>query len=86
MERDLGESRGVLVYCRCVEFRRANLPLTASLLLPAPEAFLAASAACCPPGSKKFAVAKCTLQLLGMALRPRAMPQMAVMWVSGPNT
>ena len=40
----------------------------------------------CPPGRRKFAVVFCLKVGGGIFLFPSAIPTMAVMWVSGPNT
>ena len=40
----------------------------------------------CPPGRRKLAVVACCLTGGGMLVLPRAIPTIAVMWVSGPNT
>jgi len=40
----------------------------------------------CPPGKRKLAVANSTSVSLGIGFLPRAIPTMAVMCVSGPNT
>lgn len=39
-----------------------------------------------PPGSRKLAVVNSTSECLGTGVLPRAIPTIAVMWVSGPNT
>lgn len=40
----------------------------------------------CPPGRRKLAVVAGCLTGGGMLVLPRAIPTIAVMWVSGPNT
>lgn len=51
-----------------------------------PSCDFCASLCCCPAGNKKLAVAIATLPAVGIGFFFSAMPQIAVICVSGPKT